>query len=419
MNNRDPFVYKTTDYGRTFKPIVNGIPKSMLSYVRRLHEDPVRRGLLYLGAENAIYISFDDGAHWQPLQNNLPHAPVYGITVQERFNDLVIATYGRGFWIMDDITPLQQLTDQVLASAAHLFPPRPAYRFRPITPPSTTYDDPTVGEDPQYGASINYYLRAPLPGEVTITILDAKGEVVRTLRGTNEAGINRVYWDLRYEPTTQVRLRTRAMYAPHVRPGTEGWRPAPGAGTLSILAPPGTYTEKLAGGGRELTQALTVRKDPNSGGTDAEIAAQTLMLFELRRSLNQAAGLVNRTEVVRSQIEALARVLDNAAIRKAGEKLNRKLIEVEMNLVDLRLTGAGQDGIRFGSKLISKFNYLANGLASGDFKPTSQQVEVQKVLDERLNEAAGKLEDLLGKGLAEFNDMLRRQNIPNIVAPKP
>ena len=104
VNNRDPFVYRTTDYGATWKLIVNGIPKSMLSYAKVIYEDPVRRGMLYLGTENAIYVSFDDGDTWQPLQNDLPHAPVSGIVVQEHFNDLVISTYGRGFWIMDDIT---------------------------------------------------------------------------------------------------------------------------------------------------------------------------------------------------------------------------------------------------------------------------------------------------------------------------
>ena len=108
VNNRDPFVYKTSDYGRSWRPITNGIPKSMLSYAHCIREDPVRRGLLYLGTENAIYASFDDGESWQPLQTNMPHAPVYWIMVQEHFNDLVLATYGRGFWIMDDITPLQQ-----------------------------------------------------------------------------------------------------------------------------------------------------------------------------------------------------------------------------------------------------------------------------------------------------------------------
>ena len=121
VNNRDPWVYRTTDYGATWRLITNGIPKSMLSYAKVIYEDPVRRGLLYLGTENAIYVSFDDGDTWQPLQNDLPHAPVSGIVVQEHFNDLVISTYGRGFWILDDITPLREMTPQVLAADAHLF----------------------------------------------------------------------------------------------------------------------------------------------------------------------------------------------------------------------------------------------------------------------------------------------------------
>ncbi len=148
VNNRDPFVYKTTDYGKTWRAITNGIPKSMLSYAHCIREDPVRRGLLYLGTENAIYVSFDDGENWQSLQTNMPHAPVYWLAVQEHFNDLVIATYGRGFWIMDDITPLQQLTPQVMTADAHLFPPRPAYRFRDITQEASTSNDPTVGTKP-------------------------------------------------------------------------------------------------------------------------------------------------------------------------------------------------------------------------------------------------------------------------------
>ena len=124
MNGRDPYVYKTTDYGQSWTSIASDIPRSVFSYVHWVHEDPVRQGLLYLGTENAIYVSFNDGGNWLTLQNNLPHAPVHDVVVQEHFNDLVIATYGRGFWIMDDITPFQQLTDEVLASDAHLFAPR-------------------------------------------------------------------------------------------------------------------------------------------------------------------------------------------------------------------------------------------------------------------------------------------------------
>ena len=414
MNNRDPFVYKTSDYGATWKSITSGIPKSNLSYAKVIQEDPVRRGLLYLGTENGIYLSLDDGAQWMPLQNDLPHAPVSGIVVQEHFSDLVISTYGRGFWIMDDITPLRQLDAQVLAKDAHLFTVRPAYRFRPITAPSTTYDDPTTGENPRYGAAINYYLKAPAAGKVTVAILDQKGELVRTITGTNLAGINRVYWDLRYEPSTEVRLRTSPLYAAHIVPGADG-RVAPGTNQLSVLAAPGAYTVRLTVGTQEFTQALEMRKDPNSGGLEDDIAAQTRLLLGLRRDLNTAADAVHRIESVRVQLDGIVKVVDDAPVKASAALLQQKLVDLEMNLVDLRLTGGGQDGVRFAAKLISKLNYLAGGAGSSDFRPTSQQGEVQLILAEQLQRHVAELESLLAKDVAAFNEMLRARGIPNIL----
>lgn len=414
VNNRDPFIYKTTDYGRTWKLIVNGIPKSMLSYAKVILEDPVRRGMLYVGTENAIYVSFDEGETWQPLQNDLPHAPVSGIVTQEHFSDLVISTYGRGFWILDDITPLRQLTADVVASPSHLFALRAAYRFRPITAPSTTYDDPTTGENPRYGASINYYLKAPSAGRVAVAILDAQGQVVRNLTGTNVAGVNRVYWDLRYEPTAEVRLRTSPMYAPHIIPGPEG-RVAPGTGRLSILAPPGRYTVRLTVDGRVHTQPLEVRKDPNSGGTEGDIATQVQMLQAIARDMNEGADAVHRIEAVRVQLEGLARVVNDDAVRRANSELQQKLVDLEMNLVDLRLTGGGQDGVRFGSKLLSKLNYLANGVSSSDYRPTDQHGEVQQLLNTQLRQHLSALDALLSREVGAFNELLRARGIPNVV----
>jgi hypothetical protein len=161
-NFRDPFVYKTTDYGKTWTLITAGIPHNMLSYAHCVREDPVRKGLLYLGTEGGLYVSFDDGKNWQPLQSGLPHAPVYWLTVQERFRDLVVATYGRGFWILDDITALEQFTPEVGAAKAHLFAPRDAYRFREVAQPAAVEYDPTTGKNPSYGASINFYLKSNL-----------------------------------------------------------------------------------------------------------------------------------------------------------------------------------------------------------------------------------------------------------------
>ena len=181
MNDRNPYVYKTTNYGKRWKSISNGIPKSVFSYAHWIHEDPVRKGMLYVGTENAIFISFDDGKNWMPLQNNLPHAPVHHMVTQEHFNDLVLATYGRGFWILDDVTPLRQLNEKVLEKNVHLFDLRQAYRMHPLR----------NGPRPNARALINYYLKDEPDGDVNIAILDYKGDTVKSLKGTKKKGINR------------------------------------------------------------------------------------------------------------------------------------------------------------------------------------------------------------------------------------
>ena len=418
MNNRDPFVYKTMDFGASWKLITNGIPHTMLSYAHCVREDPVKRGLLYLGTENGVYVSFDDGDNWQPLQMNLPHAPVYWLVVQEQFNDLVIATYGRGAWILDDVTPLRELTQQVLNADAHLFAPRPAYRFRAITSPATPYDDPTIGENAPYGAGINYHLKSAPSGSVTITIQDAKGQTVRTLDGPRTPGLHRVYWDLRDTASRRVAFRTSPLYAPEIRVGPDGLRESEGGfgaggGGLAILQAPGTYT------GRDYTQQLRVLKDPHSAGTEADIAAQQLFLSSVRRDLDATVDAINNAEMIRAQINNLKNLTQDAELKKAADELDQKLAAVEGQLVELRATGRGQDGVRFGSKLVQKFSYVANGLQSGDFKPTDQQVAVQKDLEDRLKRSQGQIGDVMTRDLAAFNDMLRRANLPAIVPQVP
>jgi len=430
VNNRDPFVYKTSDYGKTWTSITNGIPHTMLSYAHCVREDPVRKGLLYLGTEGGLFVSFNDGAAWEPLQSNLPHAPVYWLVVQENFNDLVIATYGRGFWILDDLGPLQQLNAKVRDTNAQLFTLRPAYRFRNSAVPAAVDYDPTAGQNPAYGASINYYLKTVPSGDVKIRIEDAQGQTVRTLTGTKTAGINRVVWDLRGEQTKEVHLRTSPAYAPEVRNGNEGWRLAPDGARLSLLMPPGTYTVKLSAGGTESTQQLVVKKDPNSEGTEADISAQMAMLFEVRKDLETAADMVNQIEIIRSQLASVAVLLDPGsastpaspaaagdfgAIKKAADELDKKLIDVEENLIQRRLTGQGQDAVRWPPKLISKINYLANGIGSGDFQPTTQHREVYALLKAQLTTQRGKLDEVIGRDLDAFNKLLRDRGIQNVI----
>jgi len=425
VNNRDPFVYKTTDYGASWKGITNGVPHSMLSYAHCVREDPVKRGLLYLGTENGVYVSFDDGDNWQSLQMNLPHAPAYWLVVQEHFNDLVVGTYGRGAWILDDVTPLRELTPQVLNADAHLFAPRAAYRFRAITSPATPYDDLTVGENPPYGADINYYLKSAASGGVTITIQDTKGQTLRTLNGSQAPGLHRMYWDLRDTPSRRVAFRTPPLYAPDVRIGPDGIRESEGGfgaggGGMTILQPPGTYTVKLSIGGRDYTQPLTIRKDPHSAGTEADIAEQQRMLLDVRRDLDTTVDAINGTEMIRSQIAHVMTMMEeNSELRRAARELDQKLAAAEGTLVELRTTGRGQDGVRFGSKLVQKFGYLGNGLAGGDFKPTNQQLAVHKDLQDRLKKSQSQIGEVITRDVGAFNDMLRRANLPALATAPP
>ena len=411
VNVRDPHIYRTRDYGASWDQITDGIPQSPLSYTKVIVEDPKRPGLLYAGTENAIYLSFDAGDSWQPLQNNLPHAPVSGIVVQERFNDLVVGTYGRGFWILDDLAPLQQLMPEVMASRAHLFELRDAYRFRPITPPSVPYDDPTEGRDPEYGASINYWLSEPAAEEPVIEIVDAGGSVVRALSGGNEPGVNRLHWDLRDEPNDPVRLLTAPVYAQHIAVDEDG-RPAPGARQVSILMPPGTYTVRLTVDGETHERPLTVIKDPHSAGSESDIAAQVSFLREVREDIVAAGEAVERVEAIRVQIATLARFAeDDEELREAIAGLRERLAELQMNMVDLRLTGQGQDGVRFEAKLLQKLGYLTGAIGVADFPPTDQEMEVKELLRRELAAHLAALEDLVNGEVAALNAMLRARGM--------
>ncbi len=462
VDNRDPWVYKTTNYGATWKLITGGLSKTPLSYAHHVAEDPVQRGLLYLGTEGGLYVSFDDGARWQPLQTNLPHAPVYWIVVQPRFHDLVIATYGRGFWILDDITPLRGLASSVTASRTHLFAPRETYRFRDAESPFAVGDDPTNGQIPPYGAAITYWLRsgkdsagartvatradigkdtviatvspgaprdttakAKMPAtpadSVTITISSSDGAVIRTMKGPVEAGLNRVWWNLRYDRSKETKLRTSPEYAEWFPVKLEG-RTAPGVSRVAILAPPGTYSVKLSHEGEEQTRTLVLRKDPNSGGSEDEIRAQTNVVRDIQRDLDSTVTLINRLEVVRGQLAVLRTVLATDStrndVRSAADSLDRKLLVPERRLFQTLITGRGQDDVRWPMRLAEQLAYLAEEIGGSDFGPTSSQREVARLLHEQLGVVGAEVSQVLQRDLAAFNEMLRGKKLENIIAAR-
>jgi len=425
MDNRDPFVYKTHDYGQTWTKITNGLPHTPVGYAHCVIEDPVRQGLLYLGTEGGLYASFDDGANWQPLQMNLPHAPVYWLTVQKRFHDLVVSTYGRGFWILDDVKPLEQFTSQVAASTAYLFPPRKAYRFRGTRTPISVGYEASAGQDAAVGAAMDYFLKSATP-KVQLKILDASGKTVATLPGPGRAGLNRVYWSLRSSPAPTVRLRTLSPFAPELTLNAQGWRPAPNNRPLSLLEPPGTYTVQLDAGGAPITQKLIVLKDPHSTGTLADIATQTKLAQTILDEYNRVTAAINQIELVRAQLDTVSASLaadpggPAAAaapdLRKSAAALDAKLVDLEGDLYNTKATGKGEDQWRWAPTLIDKLSYLEGEVTSSDFPPTQQQVQVNQELAQQVASHRAAFDQLLTTDLAAFNAALRSKKIPNVIA---
>jgi photosystem II stability/assembly factor-like uncharacterized protein len=426
VNNRDPFVYETNDYGATWRSISSDLPRSVFSYVHCVIADPARKGLLYLGTENGVYVSFDDGGHWQSLQSNLPHAPAYWLTVQPQFHDLVVATYGRGIWILDDITPLEQYTAAVSSAAVHLFPPRPAYRFLPVMG-SLTVAGPADGSNPPYGASIDYWLNAAPSGDVNIAILDAKGQTVASLRGSKQAGLNRVWWNLRGVGTPEPKLRSEPEGDPEFPMEANGLRPYvtwtyPYQPEIRVLQPPGRYTVKLDAGGQSDQQPLTIVKDPHSAGTEADIELQDEMLAQMREDVASLVKTVDEIESMRLQLEGLygkPSAISSSAVPDvvAGRKeLVGKLLAVENQLINVKYTGASLDAARYPVQLYAKLLRLGGAIASSDMPPTGPEREVYNDLKKRLSAAQSQYDGLVKNDLPVFNRVLARNNLPALQA---
>lgn len=428
MGDFDPYVYKATEYGDRFERIDSGIPRSMLSFAHEVHEDPVRPGMLYLGVDNAVFVTLDDGENWMQLQSGLPPAPAYGVVVQDHFHDLVVGTYGRGFYILDDITPLRNMTSEVLAADVHLFPPREAYRFQPISVVRSESNGLNAGSNPPYGASINYWIGDAIDDGGKIEIIDGDGSLIRTLDAPKAPGINRVWWNLRYEDIRQARLRSKPPGKDHVEFNEEGWRILYSwdldlnGGQRGPLVVPGTYTVRLTIGDSEFTRPLTVLKDPHSTGTLADIRAQVAMSLEMRDELNDIVDMINDIEWLRYQLDGLQRRYGNdtsaAALAAAADALEQRAIDVEGRLYDINLTGAREDAFRAPMKLFGRMSALASdvGANGSDFSPTTQQVEVHSILRERLEEARQLFRVLMRTHAPAFREMLSELGLPDIIS---
>jgi photosystem II stability/assembly factor-like uncharacterized protein len=424
--NYDALVYKTTDYGTTWKLISATVPKGVNSSAHIIVEDPVRRGMLYLGTDNALYVTWDDGASWTHLRNDLPPAPIYWMQVQPTFNDLVIGTHGRGVYILDDVSSLRSW-DTAREEDFHLFVPRPAYRFRQTNDGREADVDPHVsGENAQYGADIDFSLKGETPN-VEVSITGAANAKIRTLTVAGHPGLNRVWWDLRYESGSTITMQ--------VPPLDEPWAPArrnyaaygtriPPAGPI---VPPGTYTVRVKAGGAEKTTQLRVLPDPHSPGTPQAIQAQVSFAREVLAEIDSAAKMGNRMEGLRKQAQdASASVANDAskrAVVDAAKEFDAKVSAVESKLIDLRNTGRSEDAFRKPVQLYERISWMigpmvgtpGSGSSGADIGPTAQQVAVNAQFKQELVAIAAEYKKIIDVEAPGFAALLKRNGVAAIV----
>ena len=397
--DRAPYVYKTTDYGKTWTKIVGGLPPS--DFARVIREDKKRKGLLFLGTENGIYVSFDDGAGWQSLRLDLPVTPVHGVEVKN--NDVVIATHGRSFYILDEISVLRQVTRTTSTEPVVLFKPADAVR--------------SVSR----GVSIDYFLKAAAD-TLTIEILDGQGSVIRTFTGapdtdkdaatapradsgddnprpvvprpTVKQGMNRFTWDMRY---------------PNARdfPGLIMWA----GSTRGPQAPPGQYSVRLTVKGVTKAEVFGISRNPAvKTVTDADLLEQ----FKLARQINDRVSTANeavlRIRNVKDQVSGRMNKTNDAGIKAAGEPLVAKLTAVEGEIYQYR-NRSNQDPLNYPIRLNNKLAALQGLVEIGDYRPTDQSYAVFKELSERLDKQLGQLDTLFSIDLPAFNKLLARKKL--------
>ncbi|SEL86568.1 Uncharacterized protein SAMN04488008_106105 [Maribacter orientalis] len=419
MGDFNPYVYKTEDYGLSWKLISSTVPKSVHSFAHVIKEDPKREGMLYLGVDNGLYISYDDGANWMRFRNNLPPAPVYWLEIQERFDDLVVGTYGRGYYILDNVAPLREFDLDAKNKSAHLFSLRPAYRF--IDQQSIKTDGPSLnsGTNPAYGADIHYYLQDSTNQKVEIQVLTDNDEIIRTLKGKQNAGIHRVMWDLRYEPTYKAKLKTTPPGRPWVQLNGEGWRPLVTwdldlwRGQFGPRVVPKNYKIKLIVGEEEFIRELEVVKDPNSEASLEELTEQVAFSLQLRDAMNLAVTMINDIETIRAELNEIIPKLERSGDRKKSQELRTVAETIIASLYDIQLTGAREDAFRSPMKLYGRLSALASdiGAFGADFKPTDQQREVYAIFNKRLKDVDAKFKKFIDIDIKKLNIQLKNSEL--------
>ncbi|HEX5886090.1 MAG TPA: hypothetical protein VFY67_16225, partial [Pyrinomonadaceae bacterium] len=426
-----PYLYRTSDYGKTWKKITNGIPDT--AFTRVIREDPNKRGLLYAGTETGMYVSFDNGDRWQSLQLNLPVVPITDLAIQKREKELVVATQGRSFWILDDLPLLHQMMDAGGLNAVtetRLFKPKDNYRMPggggfPL--PATA----TVGRNPPNGVVVYYSLKSKPTNALELEFLDSTGKSIRKFTARirkpgeaeaaptpspegggfgggaaapqvpMEAGLNRFVWDTRYPDAVRF-------------PGLILW-----AGeTRGPKMAPGTYQVKLTVDGKALTQNFEIKSDPRLTTTPADYAKQLELGLKIRDKLTETHNAIIQIRDVRRQVEDLLKRVAGQpnfkVVNDAGTALNKNLTAIEETLYQTK-NQSNQDPLNYPIRLNNKLAALGGVVGSAEAAPTAQSYAVYDELVTQIDAQLQKLAQIMRTDVPAFNQLVRDQSIPAIV----
>jgi photosystem II stability/assembly factor-like uncharacterized protein len=470
LHDNSPYLYKTNDYGRTWTRITDGIAED--DFTRIIREDPVRRGLLYAGTETGLYVSFDDGASWQRFMNNLPVVPVYDLQVKG--DDLIAATHGRSFWVLDDLTALRALTDDVLDTPVHLFPPRDTVRTRPLPGAGrqtalgqknyqmglgsafTFIDQKTpdgepkrilldAGENPPNGVVVHYWLKERPEGELKLEFLDRDGNLVKSFTSKpdekpedaqpqeiepGEEGDEGPEPDATPQPSAEEKRapkeaglnrfvwNMRAADAEKV----EGDATTEQSLTGPVVAP-GEYQVRLTVNGQTSTERARIVKDPRVKANQEDLEAQYELLVQIRDKLSETQRAINQIRALKSQVAAWIGDANGAKPRPglpkpvldAGKALRDSLTAVEEELIQPKAKGQ-LDSIQFPVKLNSKIAALTSVVASADSVPPKQTYEVLEHLSGQVDEQLRRLRNVIDTDADAFNRAVQEAALPAVAA---
>jgi photosystem II stability/assembly factor-like uncharacterized protein len=396
-----PYIYKTEDYGKTWKQITNGIAPE--HFTRALRSDPTRKGLLYAGTENGMYISFNDGENWDPFQLNLPIVPITDLAVKD--NNLIAATQGRSFWIIDDITPLHQLNETLISKESILYKPMDSYRMD-----GSSRISKTAGQNHPGGVLINYYIKnVDEKDTISLSIFENSGKHIKTFatipdkdqkeeKLTVESGANQFNWNLKYPDAEKV----------------EGmilwWASLSGPKAL-----PGDYKVKLSKNGSEISeQSFTIIMDPRSSSTEKDLQEQFNFIIEIQEKLTETHVALKNITKIKTQIKQLNEAISdkekNKEIIDLANKIVKELTTYENELYQTK-SKSNQDPLNYPIRLNNKLAHL-NALSSiGDFKPTDQSVAFKNEITQEIDEVLAKVYAIFGTDVVELNKKVKKSDI--------